>query len=108
MAKFSGNVGFIIPKDDGFGSWTEQTIEKKMRGDLLRLRNDVVAASDKVNDDIVLATTISLIANKFLHENFQHVKYIHYMGTNWKVSSVRLNGVRWELTTGGVYNGKTA
>ena len=108
MAKFSGKVGFIIPTDDGYGLWTDVVIEKTMRGDLLRLRNDVVADSSKVNDDMILSATISLIANKFLHENFQHVKYINYMGVNWKVSGVRINGVRWEITTGGIYNGTTA
>lgn len=107
MAKYSGNVGFIIPTNDGFGSWKDMLVEKRMRGDLIRLRNDVVADSTKVNDNLVLSATVSLVANKFLHENFQHLIFITYMGVKWKVSNVRIEGVRWIVTTGGVYNGST-
>lgn len=72
------------------------------------LENFRYQASDKVSEDITTSDEISVIADKFACKNFSNIRYVKYMGANWKVASVRLRYPRIILTLGGVYNGRTA
>jgi len=40
--------------------------------------------------------------------NFQNIRYITYLGTNWKVTSIDTQYPRLVLSIGGVYNGPQA
>lgn len=103
MAKFYGPVGYLITEETRPGIWTERTVEHKYRGDLIR-NTRKLQASDEFSDDITLTNEISIIADSFAYENFHLMKYVRYMGVNWKIISAEYKRPRIILTTGGIYN----
>jgi len=107
MAKFYGVIGYAIQAETVPGVWTDQIIERNYRGDVLQNLNRW-QVSDQVNDNFTIDNKLSIISDPFAYENFQHIKYINWMGTNWKVTKVEILRPRLILTIGGVYNGSTA
>ena len=103
MAKFYGKIGYIKTVEIEPGVWQEQSIERDYYGDIIR-NISRYQTSDKVNDDINLSNTFSIISDPFASENFQHMRYIVYMGTQWKISNVEVQYPRLLISTGGVYN----
>src|SRR5699024_8897651 len=101
MAKYSGMVGYAIQREVRPDIWESVPVERKMRGDVYKLSNRVDSGS-KVNDDITLNTTISLIADPFAYENFTNLKYVTYLGVKWKVTEVDIQRPRLVLTIGGI------
>lgn len=104
MAKFYGNIGFAEPVETEPGIWEEQNVEYPYYGDLIRNISNR-QSSDSVNDNIVVNNNISILADPYANENFQHMLYVIFMGTKWKISSVEVKYPRLILTLGGVYNG---
>lgn len=104
MAKFYGVIGYAETKDDGHGVWTEEIIEKEHYGDLLQDTRRY-QQSGNVNDNIVISNRISIIADPFAMENSHLIRYVKFMGTKWKVSSIEVQYPRLILTLGDVYNG---
>jgi len=104
MAKFSGVIGYAIQVETVPGVWTDQIVEKYYRGDVLQNMNRW-QSSDKVNDDFVIDNKISILSDPFLYENFQHMKYVRWMSTNWKISKIEILRPRVIISIGGVYNG---
>lgn len=109
MAKFTGLVGYVTQTETSPGIWQSIPVERKMRGDVLRLASS--ATSDgrvrdgSINDDIDIQQRISLVADPFSYENFSSLKYIIYMGVKWKITGVEVQRPRLILTLGGVWNG---
>ena len=107
MAKFHGVIGYAIQIETVPGVWDDQIIERNYRGDVLQNMNRW-QSSEQVNDNFAIDNKLSIISDPFAYENFQHIKYIRWMGANWKVTKVEILRPRLILTTGGVYNGPTA
>lgn len=106
MAKFCGNIGFIVWQEVKPGIWQEVPVEKKYYGDILRNSKNI-QSSGYLNDNVVLSNQISIIANGFAKENLAGVRYVEYMGAKWSVTSVDATTYpRMILTLGGVYNGE--
>ena len=104
MAKFYGNVGYIKTVEIEPGIWEEQAIEQPYYGDLVR-NTSRYQSSGGVNDDISINNNISIVADPYANENFQHMRYVVFMGTKWKITNVEVQYPRIILTLGGVYNG---
>ena len=105
MPRFAGKVGFGIQQEVEQDVWKEVLVERQYYGDLTRnfSRND---NSAKLNDDLTMNNTFSIVADPFAYQNFSNIKYVVYMGVRWKVSSVDAsNPPRLILTAGSVYNG---
>lgn len=104
MAKFYGPVGYAETVETSPGVKEEKITERFYGGDLLentrRLEN-----SGQVNDDLNIANEISIVADPFATQNFHKMRYVGYMGTRWKISTVKVQYPRLVLTVGGVYNG---
>lgn len=107
MAKFYGVIGYAIQVETVPGVWEDQIIERNYRGNVLQNMNRW-QSSEQVNDNFTIDNKLSIISDPFAYENFQHIKYIRWMGANWKVTKVEILRPRLILTTGGVYNGPTA
>lgn len=105
MAKFCGNVGFIKTVEVEAGIWDEQVIEQLYYGDVIR-NTSKFQSSGGVNDDINISNSISIVADPFANENFQHMRYVEFMGAKWKITNAEVQYPRIILTVGGVYNGK--
>ena len=104
MAKFHGNIGYIKTVEVQPGIWDEQAIERPYFGDITR-NTSRYQPSGGVNEDINISNIISIVADPFANENFQHLRYVVYMGTKWKITNVEVQYPRLILTLGGMYNG---
>lgn len=104
MAKFYGAVGYAVTKETSPSVWEEQIVDRMYSGDLVRnyIRSE---SSGGVNDNINVSNNISIIADPYANENFQHMRYVKFMGTKWKIVSVEVQYPRLTLILGGVYNG---
>ena len=71
----------------------------------------MIAEKDKtsgsINDNILLANVVSILADPFAIENCSYMAYAEIMGTKWKISEVEVQYPRLILTIGGVWNGDT-
>lgn len=106
MAKFCGAVGFAIDTDeDAPGVWITKIKEKPYRGDVVR-NHYRWQAEEKLNDDFTMSNTISIVADAFSYDHLAFIKYVKWMGSRWKVTSVEVQRPRIILTLGGVYNGE--
>lgn len=107
MAKWYGIIAYGIQTQTRPGVWKADIVKKSTYGDVVdeRWRRQAV---NKVNDDITLSTTISIIADQFASNHCSEIIYVEYMGTKWTVSEIRPEYPRLYLTLGGVYNGEDA
>lgn len=106
MSKWYGQVGFKTTTEDAPGVWAEHIIERNYFGDLMR-NYQQVESTDIVNG-MNMSNNISILADPFAYENFQHMIYVTYMGTKWKVSTVDVEYPRITLSIGGVYHGESS
>lgn len=104
MPKFYGNVGFGVTKETSPGVWEESIVDRQYAGDISK-NSRRYSTSDKVNDDISLDLTVSIIADPFFFQNIGNIKYVEYLGSKWKVSSIELQYPRLNLSIGGLYHG---
>lgn len=102
MNKFYGTVGFIKTEETSPGVWEAHTEEHGYCGDLIRniFRND---PGSKVNSDVNINNQVSIVGDPYALENFQYIKFVRFLGTAWRVSSVEINYPRLVLTLGEVY-----
>ena len=105
MAKFYGEIGYITTVEQRPGVWVPKITERLYKGELIRNTRKLQGV-DKVNDDINIANDVSILADPFAYENFHSMKYVKFMGTKWKITSVEVQYPRLLLTLGGVYNGE--
>lgn len=108
MPKFFGPVGYSIPTETRPGYYEDRIVERNYYGELVRNISKWSASSDGTNDDLNINNQISIVADPFANENFHSMKYVKFMGANWKITSVEPRYPRLILTVGGVYNGPTA
>lgn len=106
MARYYGMVGFSEMRNDGFGVYTQDVVERPYYGDVIRntKRNET---GDGINDDLNIQNDISIVADAYAYQNFHQIQYVIFMGTRWKVHSVSVERPRLVLSIGGVYNGST-
>lgn len=106
MAKFYGNIGFAMTKEEpaNSGIWIEDIEEHPYSGELIkkRVRYD---RAETLNDNINLSLNVSIIADSFATENYHRIRYVVYRQVKWKVTDVELQYPRLTLTIGGLYNG---
>lgn len=107
MAKFFGAIGYAVNAEVRPGVWSPTITERSYYGDVDRNIMQV-QTTDKLNDDINIANEISILADPFAYDNFHLMKYVRFMGTEWKITKVEVKFPRLILTIGGVYNGETA
>ena len=107
MAKYFGKIGYIVTKETSPGIWKPEVVEHTYSGDVLRNSSNWSESSDGTNDNLNLNSQISIVADPFAYQNFHSMKYIHYLGAKWKITSVEPKYPRLILTIGGVYNGKS-
>lgn len=110
MARFFGGVGYgaSVETPEGSGVWKEVITEVNYQGDVVRNVRNLQAAGTKVNDDISVTNSISVVADQFAIDNFLNIKYVRWMGEYWTVTSVESRPPRLILNLGSVYNGPKA
>jgi hypothetical protein len=108
MAKFFGPIGYAIRVETRPGVWRDSIEEHDSYGDVDRAYSNWTTSSDSTNDDLNMNVQISIVADQFVNDNLRSMKYVRYMGANWKITKIEPRRPRLILTIGGVYNGPIA
>ena len=107
MAKYFGRIGYAEQVETVPGVWEEKIIERNYYGDVVRnIRR--LESSGNLNDNINVSMEISIVADPYAIQNFHAMRYVEFMGSLWKITSVEVNYPRLILSIGGVYNGQQA
>ena len=103
MGKFHGAIGYghTVEKDPGV--WVEEITERSYFGDELKQMSKT-RDGEHLNDNLTVDIRISIVADPYAYMNFSTIRYVAWMGTKWKVSSVDVQRPRLILTIGEVYN----
>lgn len=104
--RFYGPVGYGFTEETAPGVWTEQFVEVNYYGDVIR-NSRKLENGDKVNDDISVGNSISIVADAYANEHFFAMRYVKWAGVFWKVADVTVESPRLILRLGGVYDGPT-
>jgi len=109
LARFYGPIGFVDTMKDSPDSdiWIEvPIIERKYRGEISRntRRWD---NGEYLNKNLNISNTISIVADPYISNHLNSIRYIKWLGGYWEVSSVDVSYPRLTLSIGGVYNGPT-
>lgn len=107
MAKFFGAIGFGNTVEKAPGVYDDVITEHEYYGDVIRNTRQM-NDGEKVNDDLSVSNSISIVADAYISENFFAIRYIEWAGTLWTVSIVEVQSPRLLLRLGGVYNGPKA
>jgi hypothetical protein len=88
--------------------WKDQITEINHRGNVVRNSRTLVSG-EKVNDDITVSNSISIVRSPYASEHFFDIRYVVWAGKRWKVTNVDVesNAPRLTLSLGSVYNGPT-
>lgn len=108
MARFYDYVGYgdsvEYPADSGV--WVDRIVEFPYYGDVIR-NTRKLDSGEKLNNDISIGNSISIIADQYAVEHFFNIRYIRWAGTLWTVTNVEVQSPRLILSLGSVYNGPT-
>lgn len=108
MAKFFGPIGYSVREEIRPGVWTDKFEEHNSYGDVDRAYSSWATSADSTNDDLNMNVQISIVADPFASNNLHAMKYVRFMGAEWKITKVDPRYPRLILTIGGVYNGPVA
>lgn len=108
MARFYGEVGYGENVEDppGSGVWVDQITEVPYFGDVIR-NTRKLDSGEKLNDDISVGNSISIVADDRAINHFFKIKYVRWAGALWTVTNVEVKSPRLVLSLGSVYNGPT-
>lgn len=108
MAKVHGYIGYGHAVEDPPGIVKDVITEKPIRGDKVRSSRQLIDG-EKINDDLTINTSISVVADAYANENMFAIRYFKLAGAYWKVVDVDdSTRPRLLLRLGGVYNGQRA
>ena len=105
LAKFYGAIGYALLAESTPGVWMDTIVEKTYRGDII-MDQRRWQSSEKVNDDVNIDNSISIIADAYAYANIGLMKYIVWNNVAWKIQSFSINRPRIVIQIGGVYNGE--
>lgn len=105
MAKFYGEIGYAEQLETAPGVYEDVITERKYYGDVLRISRKLSEIGDKLNGDISIGHTFSIIGDAYAYNHFITMRYIKWGGAYWVVSDVEVVAPRLNLRIGGLYNG---
>lgn len=104
--KFYGKIGFWEGSSEiRPGVWRPEIIERDYVGDILQNVRSW-QTPDKQNEDLAISNRISILSDMYMQENLSSIRYVIWMGSKWKVTSVEVTYPRITLILGGEYNGE--
>lgn len=109
MPKWSGDIGYALAVETQPGVWTDSITVKKYYGDVVtdnrkfESGNAVYSSGNQMNENLSISNKISVVSNSFMLENLSFMKYITFMKSKWRISSVDIQPPRIIITIGGMY-----
>lgn len=102
--RYSGKFGFAIPTETAPGVMDDVITEREYIGDVVQ-RTEAFSVMDSVLPQYRTTTSVSVLSDGVLAENYDGLRYISYMGKNWSVSSAVYEFPRLIVYIGELYNG---
>lgn len=102
MAKYYGHIGFATQVESEPGIWTDVIDRRPYKGDILRSGRRY-ETSENINDHFTITNSFSIISDAFLYSHIPAMRYIEYLGTKFKITSVEIERPRVTISVGGVY-----
>lgn len=102
MAKWCGNIGYATFVEVEPGVHEEQITERLYYGDVIRNTRTLQTSGD-INDNINIGNQISVIADPYANSHIHDMRYVEWLGNNWKVTTVDVQYPRLILSLGGLY-----
>lgn len=101
--RYYGKIGYFDTVETKPGLFEQELIFRTYKGDVLRntKRNQL---GSKVNDDITISNSISIVADPYARDHFFQIKCAEWQGALWEVTSVDVQFPRLVLELGGVYH----
>lgn len=107
MPKFYGAIGYGYEEETAPGVYEPMVHERMLYGDVVR-NTRRMEAGEKVNNDISVGNSISVVADAYAMDHFFAIKYVMWSGAAWEVQNVTVEHPRLVLRLGGIYNGPKA
>lgn len=105
--RFYGAIGYATPAvETAPDVFEEGLVEYSYYGDVLRNSRELMDGA-KVNNDLTVSNSISIVADEYANEHFHAIRYIKWAGALWTVSSVEVQSPRLLLRLGGIYSGRS-
>lgn len=104
MNKWFGKIGYIAQVQTAPSVWKPQETVREYYGDIIRNTSSWATNSESTNDDLTIDIQISIVSDPYAYQNFHSMKWIEFMGTQWKIKKVEPKYPRLILSVGGVYN----
>ena len=106
--KYYGKIGFMWTEEadpiNNPSVYSEHCEERVYSGEHLSTYSGSWRSANKLNDDKTVNAKISILADPFARDHFTDIRYIEWLGKDWKVSNVEVQFPRLILTVGEVYN----
>lgn len=103
--RVSGVIGYGEQTKIRPGVVDDIIVEKKFRADVVRPPGSGPEEGGKVNDDLKISVTLSVVAGAYHAKHVHNIRYITWQGERWKVSNVDVNHPRLIMRLGGLYHG---
>lgn len=102
MSKFYDKIGFVLTHEVSPGVWKPSYDEIFYSGDVVQT-NYRWDDQSKINPDLEINHTISILCDNFVMQNMFALQYVCYMGRRWRVTKITVNPPRMLLTLGAEY-----
>ena len=102
MPKCSGVIGYSLVVETQPGIWSETIIDKPYYGEVVV--DNRKYTNNEINEDLNINNKISIVSNSFMLENLSTMKYLTFLKSKWKITSVEIKPPRIIITIGGLYN----
>ena len=108
MNKYYGKIGFGETIETKPGVWELAiTAIKPYYGEIFRQSKSYRTIGDKLNDDVEVSNQISILSDPYIMNHLKNIRYIEWLGSEWKITNIDIQYPRLVLTIGGEYNGPT-
>lgn len=105
--RFFGKVGFAETQQTALDVYEEVITEREYYGDVVKNARNIREDNEKVNFDLFVENSISILADDHANEHISAIRYVEWAGDRWIVANVTVERPRLLLRLGGVYNGPT-
>ena len=107
MTRYYGQVAYGEDREIRPGVYDKVITERSYKGYVEKISRRL-QDTDKINGDITVQNTISIITDAFAMSHFYDIIYVTWLGNKGIVSSVEVDRPRLTIRLGGLYNGPTA
>lgn len=105
--RYSGKIGYASQSEVSPGVW-EDTISEIAKLGKVEQRTEALSSQGSVLPEYRTTTSVSVLCDGVLKENYENLRYISYMGKNWAIASAVMQWPQLVIYIGEVYNGPTA